>query len=372
MGREVNYLWRDKGLRYILLVTTLLSLLLFYFIYSAQTIKDIPTVVVDLDQSSASRDVIDKLTEAENLLILGQADSYQQMEQMIQQGRAQVGVVIPENFGRDVALHRQTTIYCAIDTSNIIYATNANNALLTVSRTISGQIGVKTLLAKGVQYHQALEAYQGIGFQEEAWFNPTVNYAYFLVLALALHIWQQCCTLTACTTVISETGRGSWQQIKAIGFPKSLLFVSKSMAHIGIFMVLVLPVYLLACWGLKLPLGDHWGLLLLFTLFFAVALHSVGTLASSFSRNAVDATRLGMIVAVPSFVASGYTWPLEQMPQLIQGVARLVPQTWFFQGLNYLVFKDPSSWIMAKHFGILALTACLCYSVSAVLVWRKG
>lgn len=372
MGREVNYLWRDKGLRYILLVTTLLSLLLFYFIYSAQVIKDIPTVVVDLDQTSASRDVISKLTEAENLKVVDYPNSFQQMQQLIKQGQAQVGVVIPEGYGQDVALHRQTKLYCTIDASNIVYATNANNALLTVSRTISAQAGVKTLLAKGVQYNQALEAYQGISFQEEPWFNPTVNYAYFLVLAMALNIWQQCCTMTACTTIISETGRGSWQQIKATGFSKATLFVSKALVHIVTFMLMVIPVYLLAFWVLKFPLDQNFGLLLLFTLAFAISVHSVGTLASSIAKNAVDATRLGMIVALPSFLVSGYTWPLEQMPTVIQVLAKSVPQTWFFQGFNYLAFKDPSCWVMVKHFGVLGLIACLCYSAAAVIVWRKS
>lgn len=372
MGRELNYLWRDKGLRYILLVASLASLILFYFIYSSQIIQHIPTVVVDLDQSAASRDVISKLGAEENLKIVDYPATYQEMQQLIQAGQAQVGVVIPPDFAKDVTLHRQTNLFCAIDASNIIYATNANNALLTVSHTLNAEIGVKTLLAKDVQYHQAVEAYQGIGFEEQPWFNPTLNYAYFLVLAMALNIWQQCCMLTACTTIISETGRGSWQQVKAAGLSWTKLFASKTLVHIGIFMLLVVPIYLLSFWVLKYPLDKYFGAMLLLTLFFALALHSIGTVASSLASNAVDATRVGMIIALPSFLLTGYTWPVEQMPKLVQVVANALPHTWFFRGFNYLAFKDVSTLLIIKHMGVLALTGVIGYTVAALIIWRKG
>ncbi|MEG6615126.1 ABC transporter permease [Peptococcaceae bacterium 1198_IL3148] len=372
MYREIFYMWRDKGLRYILLLGTLLGLLLFVGTYNAQVIKDIPTAVVDLDHSAASRDLIDKLTAAEYLNITTYPDSYQQAQQLIAQGRAMVAVVIPENFGRDVSLGRQTTIYTAIDGSNIVYATNANTAILTVTRTVSAQAGVKRLLTSGIAHSQAEEAYLGVSQVEEPWFNPTQNYAYFLVLALTLNIWQQCCTLLATTNVIGETGNRSWYQFKSIGFSKAKLFISKSIVHIITFMLLVMPVYLLCFTVLKMPLDQHLGTLLLFTLVFAISIHSIGTLVSSFARNAVDATRFGMIIALPSFVLSGYTWPLEAMPHWIQWLAKLLPQTWFFQGFNLLAFKDPSWPSVAQHFAVLLLIAVICYSVATIFVWRRS
>ncbi|MDN5345455.1 MAG: type transport system permease protein [Clostridia bacterium] len=370
MRREVFYLCRDRGLRHILLCGSLIGLLLFYAIYSAQVLKDIPAAIVDLDNSSASRELAEKISKAEYLKLVASLESYDDLQELIKQGRVIVGIVIPENFARDVALGRQARVLAVIDGSNMIYATNASAAVLTVTRTISAQAGVSALVARGVQLKQAQEAYQAIDFSEEPWFNPALNYAYFLVLALALNIWQQCCTLAACLNVIGERGMKSWLQIKASGISKFKFFTSKSLAQILIFMAIVLPLYILAFGVFKLPLNCSLPAFLLFTLAFAIAIHSIGTLASSFARNAVDAARFGMIIALPSFVLSGYTWPLEAMPAYLQKAARILPQTWFFQGINYFAFKD-AGWNLMSHFilAMLAITA-VCYGAAAILIAR--
>ncbi|WP_003540413.1 ABC transporter permease [Desulfotomaculum nigrificans] len=371
MLRELTYLWRDRGLRRILLLGSLVGLVLFYATYSAQVLRDIPTAVVDLDRSAASRELVQKLGQAENLKLVAFPGSYQEAQELLKRGQVIVAVVIPEHYGKNAALGRQTNVYMAIDGSNEIYATNATTAALTVAGTISANAGVKALLSRGFDPQQARDAYLGVDIREEPWFNPTLNYAYFLVLALILNVWQQCCTLAAATNIIGETGRPSWLQFKLAGTSKWTLFVSKSVVHICVFMLMILPIYFI-CFGLlDIPLNCNWAVFLLFTLLFAVALHSVGTLASSFARNAVDSTRFGMIIALPSFIISGYTWPLEAMPASIQHAAKLLPQTWFFQGLNYFTFKNPGWPFMRQYFLALGIIALICYSAAALITSRK-
>ncbi len=366
MKRELFYMWRDKGLRYILLIGPLLGLFLFVGIYSHPRIDHIATAVVDLDQSVASRQVIAELRNTQDLEIACYPDNFEQLEELVKRGQVMVGVVIPENYAKNIALQRQTRVAVVIDGANITYATNAASAVLTVTRTLGAQVGVKTLIARGVQPNQAREAYQSIEFREEAWFNPTLNYAYFLVLALVLNIWQQCCMLASCMNIVGENGVRSWLQIKASGLSAFKLFFSKSIVHIGVFMLLILPVYYLAFVIFKLPLNCGIITFLLFTLIFAISLHSLGTLISSFSSNAVDASRFGMVVALPSFVISGFTWPIAAMPQWFQPVAWVLPQTWFFQGINYFVLKNPGWEMMSRYFLVLGMMAVLCYGLAAL------
>lgn len=366
MKRELVYMWRDTSMRNILLFGPLLGLLLFVGVYSHQRVDHISTAIVDLDKSSASQQVVAGLENARDLQVVAYPDNYNQLAELIKRGEVIVGVVIPENYGQSVALQRQTKVAMLIDGTNIAYATNASSAVLTVTRTLGAEAGVKTLIAQGIQPSQAQEAYQSIEFREEAWFNPTLNYAYFLVLGLTLNLWQQCCMLAACMNIIGEKGMGSWLQIKASGISSFGLFFSKSVIHILIFMLIVMPVYFFAFEIFKLPLACGWTPLLLFTLVFSITLHSLGTLMSSVSENAVNASRFGMIIALPSFVISGFTWPLEAMPHWFQPLAWIFPQTWFFQGINYLTLKN-SGWGFISHYLlVLGLIAVLCYGLSAV------
>ncbi|MDQ7093826.1 ABC transporter permease [Desulfosporosinus sp. PR] len=366
MERELFYMWRDKSLRHILLIGPLLGMLLFAGVYSYQRLGDISTGVVDLDKSSASRQVVTELKNTQNLQVVAYFDSFAELEESIKRGEVIVGVVIPDNYGQDVALQRQTKVAVMIDGMNMAYATNASSAVLTITRTLGAQVGIQTLIAQGIQANQAQEAYQSIAFPEEAWFNPTLNYAYFMVLGLALNVWQQCLTLASCMTVIGENGLRSWLQIKVSGISSFKLFFCKSLVHIGVFMLAVLPLYFLAFVVFKLPLACGWPGLLLFTFLFTITLHSLGTMMSSLGRNAVNASRYGMIIALPAFVISGYTWPLEAMPHWLQSAAWVLPQTWFFQGVNYLTFKNPGWGFMSHYYLALGLMAVLFYSVAAL------
>jgi len=372
LRREVLTIWRDRSLRYILLFGALIAVLLFLAIYSAQVIKAIPTAIVDLDHSDTSLELTDYIRNTEYLRVVAYPGSFDDLDDLIRQGRVVTGIVIPENYGRDVSLGRQTRLLAIIDGSNMIYATNASSAILTIARTIGAGAGIRTLVAHGVQYGDAEAAYQTIDFREDPWYNPALNYAYFLVLALVLNIWQQCCTLAACMTVAGETGRASWLQITAAGFSKLRLFACKAVVQVVAFMLVVLPVYLLAVMVFGVPLHCSFLTLLLFTALFAVSLQSIGTLMSSVARNTVDASRYGMIIALPSFVLAGYTWPLEAMPRWLQLLARVLPQTWFFQGLNYLTFTNPGWAFMSRYFLALLAIACICYGMAAVVICGKS
>ncbi|BAF60984.1 MAG: ABC transporter permease [Pelotomaculum sp.] len=371
MRRELTRLWRDRGLRGILFLGPLLGLVLFYATYSLQVLKGIPAAVADLDRSGTSRELVEQITNAENLKVVAYPGSFAEVEELIRRGKIVAGVVIPEDFGRKVALGRQARVEMVVDGSNMIYATNATSAMLSVTRTAAAQAGIRALVARGLHPDQAGEIYQSVVFREEAWFNPALNYAFFVVLALALNVWQQCCMLAACTIVIGESGAKSWCQLRAAGVSRLWLFSCKSAVHLAVFMLAVMPLYALAFLAFKLPLNCSFPVLLLFTLAFAAALHGVGTLASSFARSAVDATRFGMIIALPSFILSGYTWPLEAMPPVLQQLVKVLPQTWFFQGLSYLTWKNPDWSFIQPYFLALLIIAAVCYGAAAVIVCRK-
>lgn len=100
---------------------------------------------------------------------------------------------------------------------------------------------------------------------------------------------------------------------------------------------------------------------------FAVAMHSLGTLVSSFSRTAADASRIVMAIAVPAFVLSGFSWPLEAMPQILAQVVKWLPQTGFFQGVIFLSMKDASWAYMSQYYFQFLLFALVAYALSAVI-----
>ncbi|WP_061212775.1 ABC transporter permease [Syntrophomonas wolfei] len=365
--REFTYIWRDRGLRVVLLVMPLLSLLLFGLAYRAQVLTDIPTAIADLDRSAQSRALASDIKQAENLDVVAYYNSYEEIKRAIEKGEVVVGVVIPEKFGQQQELRRPTRVAMIIDGSNMVYAINASVAVLQVVRTIEVKSGVKVLLAQGEHMKDAMNALMAVNIVDEPWFNPTINYAFFLVLGLVLNIWQQCCTLLSAMTIIGETGTRSWVHLKSSSRSLFIIFLAKILAHLVIFMATVAVLYGLCFEVLHLPLRCDFGKLMLFTMGFAVAMHSLGTLVSSFSRTAADASRIVMAIAVPAFVLSGFSWPLEAMPQILAQVVKWLPQTGFFQGVIFLSMKDASWAYMSQYYFQFLLFALVAYALTAVI-----
>jgi len=365
--REFTYIWRDRGLRVVLLVMPLLSLLLFGLAYRAQVLTDIPTAIADLDRSAQSRALASDIKQAENLDVVAYYNSYEEIKRAIEKGEVVVGVVIPEKFGQQQELRRPTRVAMIIDGSNMVYAINASVAVLQVVRTIEVKSGVKVLLAQGEHMKDAMNTLMAVNIVDEPWFNPTINYAFFLVLGLVLNIWQQCCTLLSAMTIIGETGTRSWVHLKSSSRSLFIIFLAKILAHLVIFMATVAVLYGLCFEVLHLPLRCDFGKLMLFTMGFAVAMHSLGTLVSSFSRTAADASRIVMAIAVPAFVLSGFSWPLEAMPQILAQVVKWLPQTGFFQGVIFLSMKDASWAYMSQYYFQFLLFALVAYALTAVI-----
>lgn len=366
--RELMRMWRDRDLRNVLLLGPLIALIIFYATYSVQAINEIPAAVVDLDRSSESGEIIRNIDRTEELDITAFPESSAAMEELLYKGEAVVGIVIPEDFGKNVGLGQRSRLFIAVDGSNIIYANNASSAILTVSRTMGAEIGVKKLLAKGVNYSEAQHALFSISAKDEPWFNPALNYAFFLVVALGINIWQQCCTIAASSGIAGERDVASWYQLKASGTSLITYFSWKAAARVIVFSVLAFLLYLLGFGLLQQTPVCGLPVLMLFTLCFAFAIDALGSLFSSVANNALDATRFGMVIALSSFVLCGYTWPLEAMPDWLQKIAWVLPQTWFFQGFNLLVFKTPDWQIISRYFAALLAIAAVCYSVSALTI----
>ncbi|MGS0745810.1 ABC transporter permease [Syntrophomonas erecta subsp. sporosyntropha] len=371
--REFTFMWRDKGLRYVLLIGPFLGILIFSLVYKAQILTDIPAAIVDLDRSTYSCDLIRNFASTQNIKVISQPNTYQELQEAIEKGQVVIGLVISEDYGTNINKNQPGKIAMIIDGSNMIYAVNATTAVLTVTQTAGAQVGVKTLLAQGINPKDAANAFRMVDFREEPWFNHSLNYGHFLVLGLVLNIWQQCCMLLAAMTVIGERGLPSWVHFKMSRISKLGLFATKSVVHIIIFMALVTLVYLISFTILKLPINCSLPLLLFFTLGFAVALHSMGTFMSSVARTASDSSRLGLAIAVPAFVLSGYTWPLEAMPTFLAKAAACLPQTGFFQGVVILTMKE-GGWAAVSHFFtrfiIFAIVAYL-LSIAATAWFEK-
>ena len=417
--KEFLLIWHDRGMRLILFAIPFITLLLLWGIYHPGVLFHIPAAIVDLDHSAGSRMASEQFKSSENLDIQAYYASFEELEQAVQNGSIIAGIVIPPDFGKNLELRQSTRLLMVIDGSNMAYTTNTSTTMMEIAETLKVTTGVKTLLAyrpltddglyssignltdgksvtfsditqenaqqfstgnmeldmnlynAGYTMAEAMQVYMPVAFQDEAWFNPTLNYSYFVLLGLFLNIWQQCATLLFCMNIIGETGNPSWIQCKISGFSKIKLFVGKSLVQIILLMLIAAAILLISFYICHFPTSIPFSIWLGFILCFTLALHGLCSMMSSIIPNSIDATRFGMVIALPSFILSGFSWPLEEMPFWLQKLAWCIPQTWLFQGINYFSFKNPPPDFIWHYCYVLLLMALLFYGISCTAVYLR-
>jgi ABC-2 type transport system permease protein len=121
----------------------------------------------------------------------------------------------------------------------------------------------------------------------------------------------------------------------------------------------------------KIPMRGDVLLLLWITVIFIVVLTVMGLMISAFCKSVGQAIELSMVIAMPSFLVSGYTFPLMGMPPLIQAIAKILPLTYYLEAVRSVAYMGNGLAVVAPKIGFLLLFALICLPVMLVVMKRK-
>jgi ABC-2 type transport system permease protein len=165
--------------------------LLIGFVYKNASLKDLPIVVVDLDNTSLSNKVIDALDDNQYLKVAKiQYETSQLREELVRDNF--VGVVtIPERFEADIQQKRYTEIDADVNGSNMLTANYLSTGIQTVLASINAGLEIETLKKKGIPGEIASQQFECFKINITRFFNPSSNYLLFLWPGMLGTIMQQ-------------------------------------------------------------------------------------------------------------------------------------------------------------------------------------
>ncbi|MGI6487571.1 MAG: ABC transporter permease [Syntrophomonadaceae bacterium] len=370
MYAETLQLLRNRTQAVIFLLIPFLIFLIIAGVYWDQIILRIPTVILDQNHSSLSRDMVEAIQANENLEIRCYAENYEQVNQLLKAEEARVAVIIPEDFDRAMSRGEPTRILTIIDGSNMIFCNVATGAMGEVVTDLSVMLRANLLLSHGLLTDQVKKVLQGVQFAFSSRYNPTFNYAYFLVLGLGLYILQQTYLLGMVTAISREREQKTWQQFQFLPAARWQIYVGKLLPYLIIGTLQAALICILGARAFGMPLHGQLWLVLVSTVVFLIAVSGFGMLVSAiFSR--VNSIRLAMVMAMPSFILSGFTWPLQAMHPIGRVIGECLPLTWYLQAFQSITMKGAGWDVISSYIIILLLMAVICFSLSLVFVDKR-
>jgi len=322
--KELNQIRRDRRLAMSLIVPPVLQLTLFGFALSAR-VENVPLGVVDESKSKESRDLIAVLTESKSFASAGYFFSVADLEQALSNGSLDAGVVIPNDFARDLHRGRPTSVQFLLN------ATNANSAAISqgYAEAVIQNYNLQ-LRSEGIQpsFRKTAGAGppSGITSLHPAFlYNPGLQDSWFIttgVLGLLLILNS---SIVASGAMVKEREAGTIEQLlmspagtaEIIIAKIAPLFLLLSMMMV-IAIILIKTVFGVPFHGGLLPVMGGGALCVLAGI-------GIGTAVATFSKSAQQALLTGFFINPPLVSLSGALNPVEAMPKVLQPLTIINP-----------------------------------------------
>jgi ABC-2 type transport system permease protein len=190
------------------------------------------------------------------------------------------------------------------------------------------------------------------------------------MLGLVATMIQQALLLYVATAITREKEQGTLGELLEQNYSATQVVLGKTAPYF-LLNFLNLNFILAGCYYIfKIPFnGSIWNLLLMEVLFLG-GITALGIFLSTACKSQLEATQLAMLFALPSFLFSGYTWPLESMPEFARGVAALFPLTYFAANLRDIALMDLQLPVMLKDIIVLGAINTVLLP-AAILVFKK-
>lgn len=326
--REIKYIIGNKRMMIVMCFIPLLYITIFGVMYSSHAVKNIKTVVLDYNKTASSRAITQGFKDSEKFQVVGEVMNEAEMRAMMENREITAGIVIPEDLDAKVKTGEGSTVLVVVNGTNMLFSNAVLSAANEIVGTFSAGASIKSLeSANNLLPGKAAAAAIPIRYALRVWYNPTFNYTNFLLLGLAGTVAQQIALLYVATALTREKELGTIKEL--ISYNALEVVLGKLMVHFFINMLSANLVYYLCINYFQVPFH---GSILTFELLlasFLLTVMSLGVLLSIICKNELEATQIAMLIAVPSFLVSGFTWPLQAMPHSVQILSSVLPLTYF-------------------------------------------
>lgn len=337
--REFQLFWQNKILRMLFIGAPLLYAILLGYVYSKGKATDLPILVVDLDQSEMSAKAIEMFNDDEVLTIKAVLYDKNNLTKIAIDYGANCIVIIPKDFQKDVLTKRYPEIVTFVNTANILTANFSSNAIQVCLGTLKVGVQFETLRKQGVPEKLLASQYEPFKTTFIKKFNRSSNYLYYLWPGVLSAVLQQVMLLALALSFASEFENGTFR-ILVDQCPSIIKMISIKIIPYLIMSFGVWLLYWMFTFYFKIPFYENLWELTFVAGIFVLSVSFIGILVSILIPSQLKATEILMVIATPSFILSGFSWPLSQMPGWIQGIANVIPLTHFLNAFRILIIEN--------------------------------
>ena len=358
--KEFLQLRRDPRLLRVVIVAPVLQLLIFG--YAATTdVHHISTAVYDEDRSQASRALVQQFTESGYFDYDYSISSPKEMDALLDAGQAQMALHIPPRFSEDLAHNHLARVQLVLDGSDSMTAGIISGYASGAIARYSQQLAVTRL----ERLRRTLPQVPGIDARLRVWYNPELKSVNFMVPGVLCTLLLVVTMILTSLAIVKEREIGTLEQLIVTPITPGELMLGKTLPFVLLGFVDLALVTAVAVRWFHVPLNGSLALLFALTAIFLLASLGGGLFISTVSRTQQQAMVTGFFFMMPSVILSGFMFPIQNMPRVIQYLTYAIPLRYylviirgiFLKGNGIDVLWPQALALVGLGLGILALSA---------------
>jgi ABC-2 type transport system permease protein len=346
--KEFIQIRRDPRTLALIIIIPIMQLFLLGYA-ATNDVRNIPLAVLDQDHGSAARQLLDAYRAADYFRITYEASSEKEIRDLIDRGVVRAGIIIPPDYGDKVKGGGNTTVAFVLDGSDPTIASTS----LSAAQLIGQQYSTKILAERMQRHGQALALDAPIEVRPQVWYNPDLVSAYFMIPGVIGTILYALTSILTATAIVRERERGTIEQLIVTPIRPMELVIGKITPYVILAIVNALEVLVIGAWWFKVPVRGDLVLILLLSGLFLLSSLGIGIFASTTANTQQEAMLIVWMSLLPSIFLSGFFFPIEAMPKVLQWISYIFPLRYYLVIIRALLLKGVG--VSALRDQILAL-----------------
>ena len=335
MWKEWLHIIRDPRTIIIVLVIPPMMVILFGYAITYD-VKSIPMVVSDADHSTASRALIKDITSSGYYRLTGAINGQGNIEAGFRRGSYKAALIIPKGFGANLVAHRTAAAEVLIDGSNTVISGAAQRyALVTTQRFAATYVGRNAPPALAAKLTQP-----AIKLVPRVLYNPDLSSVNFIVPGIIMLILMMIPAILTSVAIVREKETGTVEQLIVSPVRPYELMLGKITPYLVISALNAVMIIMVGILWFRIPFrGDPLLLVLMITLYMMSTL-GIGLMISTIAETTLVAQMAAFSgTMLPALLLSGFVFPINSMPTIIQYISFIVPGRYFLVAMRAIFLK---------------------------------
>jgi ABC-2 type transport system permease protein len=330
--KEGKHILRDRRSLLILLGLPVVMMVLFGFALSNE-VKDSRFVVLERTPDATTVALTERLDQSRYFTYAGRVSDEAEIDRWFRRGDARLAVVFAAGLDHELSHFGHSQIRLVTDASDANTAHTISNYAASIIRQYQSELSGR-----------AASAQPAIEVEARMLYNPQMKSSYMFVPGVMTLILMLLGAMMTSVSIVREKERGTMEVLLVSPLHPLVVIVGKAVPYMVLCLIDVVIILVLAYGVLDMPRGANIPLLLAESLLFIITTLSLGLVISNLAQAQQTAMFVSLVgLLMPSLVFSGFMFPIENMPLVLQAISHVVPTRWF-----YLIVSN----IMIKHLGL--------------------